>query len=292
MPGSRARPAAASRASACAGHRVVVGERHHVEARRGGTAHHLGGRIRPVRRAAVHVQVGSHQGRRQCSRQARRGGPEGQVQVLAGIAQVAQCDRLDEQGARGVRPEHEPQPQPLGLAGEHGPVRRVHRPEREVVLTERGGGARRGGGEARARVRRGPGRPGPRRSRRPVPRPRPPCRPGRRAGSGRSGPPRSSAPVRSSPALAKPVTSQPAGSGQGSQTGTPAVPGRNMYSRPSRPSRDGLNGGNSVDLAVQVTSPGTGPHGRLMEGPAAAGTGRGRAPVTVLTHGCSHRDEA
>ena len=45
-------------------------------------------------------------------------------------------------------------------------------------------------------------------------------------------------PVRSSPAPAKPVTSQPTGSGQGSQAGTPAV-----RSSPSRPSRDGLKAG-------------------------------------------------
>jgi hypothetical protein len=47
-------------------------------------------------------------------------------------------------------------------------------------------------------------------------------------------------PVRSSPAPAKPVTSQPTGSGQGSQAGTPAV-----RSSPSRPSRDGLKAGSS-----------------------------------------------
>jgi hypothetical protein len=51
--------------------------------------------------------------------------------------------------------------------------------------------------------------------------------------------------VRSSPALAKPATSQPTGSGQGSQTGTPAVPGLNPRSSPSRPSLEGLNAGSS-----------------------------------------------
>jgi hypothetical protein len=45
-----------------AGHGVVVGERHHVETGRRGAAHHLGRRIRPVRRVAVDVQVGPHQG--------------------------------------------------------------------------------------------------------------------------------------------------------------------------------------------------------------------------------------
>src|SRR5207247_6701829 len=54
--------------------------------------------------------------------QARRGGPEGQVQVLAGISQVTQGERLHEQGARGVRPQHDPQPPALHLAGEHGAV--------------------------------------------------------------------------------------------------------------------------------------------------------------------------
>src|SRR6266704_3217477 len=52
-------------------------------------------------------------------------------------------------------------------------------------------------------------------------------------------------PVRSSPAPAKPATSQPSGSGQGSQTGTPTVPGLYMCSSPSRPSWDGLNAGSS-----------------------------------------------
>ena len=45
-----------------AGHRVVVGQRHHVEAGPGGAAHHLGGRVGPVRGTAVHMQVSAHQG--------------------------------------------------------------------------------------------------------------------------------------------------------------------------------------------------------------------------------------
>src|SRR5438094_270794 len=45
-----------------AGTRVVVGDRHHVEARPGGAAHHLGGRVGPVRGSAVHMQVSTHQG--------------------------------------------------------------------------------------------------------------------------------------------------------------------------------------------------------------------------------------
>jgi hypothetical protein len=42
------------------GHRIVVGERHYVEADQGGAAHHLGGRIGPVRGTAVHMQVSAH----------------------------------------------------------------------------------------------------------------------------------------------------------------------------------------------------------------------------------------
>ena len=43
-----------------------------------------------------------------------------------------------------------------------------------------------------------------------------------------------------------------------------------------------------VHLAVPVTAPGAGPGGRFLEGPAAAGAGRWRVPVTVLAHAGSH----
>ena len=59
-----------------AGHGVVVGERHHVEADLGGAAHHLGGRIGPVRSSAVHMQVSTHQ----------RGASRGRITGRAGAA--------------------------------------------------------------------------------------------------------------------------------------------------------------------------------------------------------------
>ena len=50
--------------------------------------------------------------------------------------------------------------------------------------------------------------------------------------------------MRSSPAPVNPVTSQPWGSGQGSQTGTRASP-----SRPPRPSFDGIRAGASGQIS-------------------------------------------
>src|ERR1700733_16018146 len=48
--------------------------------------------------------------------QAGREGAVGQVEVHAGVAQVTQPDRLDEQDAGGFRPQHDPHPVTLDLA--------------------------------------------------------------------------------------------------------------------------------------------------------------------------------
>src|ERR1700722_11010666 len=84
--------------------------------------------------------------------QAGRGRTVGQVKVDARIAQVTEPDRLDEQDARGFRPQHDPQPVTLDLAREHGAVGRIDLPEREVMFAERSDGDRRRGPETRPRV--------------------------------------------------------------------------------------------------------------------------------------------
>src|SRR5580693_4722363 len=70
------------------------------------------------------------------SRQLGRSGPERQVQLLAGIAQVSNRQRLHHEHAGGVRPEHEPQPVPAHLAREGGPATGVDVPDRELVVGE------------------------------------------------------------------------------------------------------------------------------------------------------------
>ena len=84
--------------------------------------------------------------------QPRRQRAERQIQVLGGIPQVAQLQRLDEQRAGGVRPEHQPQPAARHLAGEHGLVIRLDQPERGLVVRDLDGGVRLAGREAVAGI--------------------------------------------------------------------------------------------------------------------------------------------
>src|SRR6516162_849996 len=169
------------------------------------------------------------------ARQARRLGAERQIQVQSGVAQVAQGQRLHEQDPGGVRPQHHPDPVAEHLAGEGGPVRRVHMPQRELVMAVADRAC--GGPAAKPSPGSGPGSPASQ-----APRPTPGSS---EISSISPGPPTGLGPdsattqarvlVRSSPAPANPVTSQPAGSGQGSQTGT-----MTLRSRPRRPSPDGV----------------------------------------------------
>ena len=243
MPGTRTSDVGSGLAGrGVAGHRVVVGQRHHVQAGLGGPPHHLGRRVGPVGGAAVHMQIGPHQGagRRGAGRRGD-GAPKGRSRSWPGSRRSRRPigSRSRTPAVSGHSTTHSQCA--LDLAGEHRAARGSDRPEREIVLAERDGGGRRRGHQVRPGVHRLQAG---QRGAQPEPgflgdhehaRPGPPIG---------FGPDRATAqariPVRSSPAPAKPVTSQPPGSGQGSQTGTSAV-----RSRPSRPSRDGLKAGSS-----------------------------------------------
>ena len=150
MPGSRvSEPGSESRQGPAglgmAGHRVVVGQRHHVQAGLRGAAHHLGGRVGSVRGTAVHMQVGPHQGA------GRRGetAPKGRSRSWPGSRRsrspIGSTSRAP--AVSGHSTSHSQQA--FDLAGEHRAVLRIHRPERKMIIAERGGGDRRRRAEPR-----------------------------------------------------------------------------------------------------------------------------------------------
>src|SRR6204780_1228528 len=78
--------------------------------------------------------------------------PEWRVQVLAGVTQVAQRQRLHHQHPRGVRPQHQPEPGAAHLAGERRAAPGLDIPDGKLVIGELHAARRRTGEERRARV--------------------------------------------------------------------------------------------------------------------------------------------
>ena len=285
MPGTRVRRSGSALTGLrVPGHRVVVGQRHHVQAGLRGAAHHLGRGVGAVRSVAVHMQVGAHL--RQGGRLAgwrRRERPEGQIEdpwpgSRRSRSPIGSISRMP--AVSGQRTTHSQWPliSPANTArsGES------TLPQREVMVAERRPCATGGAGrEARSR---GPGRPA-------RPAPRPGRAPGSSATTSMSAGPahrvragqRDRAGADAGPLVARPGEArdqpahrqrpgQPDRDARGAEQPVQAFPGR------------AERGQQGVNLAMPVTAPGAGPGGRLADGLAAPRAGGWRMTVAIWAH--------